>query len=192
MIDDGVGRIRSASGWVMDRATEAGKAAHAAAIRAALVPFVETESFDVGTLGTSDKALSKTIRDDYDVVFAGHSHVRRFCTRGHGKRGHYVNTGTWAGLMRLIPENLVSNSVFRPIYDIMASGDRKALINSAWVSQERPVAVLERSGKQTKLGLYRVDDKGNVRMPPIWSLSTWLTTTSSNLRSFCGRDFNSC
>ena len=192
MIDDGVGRIRSASGWVMDRATEAGKAAHAAAIRAALVPFVETESFDVGTLGTSDKALSKTIRDDYDVVFAGNSHVRRFYARGHGKRGHYVNTGTWAGLMRLIPENLVSNSVFRPIYAIMASGDRKALINSAWVSQERPVAVLERNGKQTKLGLYRVDDKGNVRMPPIWSLSTWLTTTSSNLRSFCGRDFSSC
>jgi hypothetical protein len=101
------------------------------------------------------------------VVLAGHSHIRRFCARGAGKRGQYVNTGTWAGLMRLLPANVASDSEFWPIYTAMVAGDRQALVDSDWVRQECPVAVLRQLSRgAVELSLSRVDDEGQtVRFP---------------------------
>lgn len=167
MVDAGVGVARTAAGWVVDQATEAGKAAHVAALRTALVPFVETESFEVNRAGDGDRSLGEMIRDDYDVVFAGHSHIRRFFPRGANRRGHYVNTGTWAGVMRLFPNDLTSDAAFRPIFDLMIGGDRNLLVKSKWVRQERPVAVLrEVSAGKTDLKLLSVGDDGKLAPYP--------------------------
>jgi hypothetical protein len=160
MISSGAGLIKTATGWVVDQATEAGRRAHAAALRTALIPFVEVQSFDVRQPSDGDRILGETIRDDYHVVLAGHSHIRRFCARGTGQRGHYVNTGTWAGLMRLLPANVASDTAFWPIYQAMVAGDRQALVDSDWVRQERPVAVLRRTRRGVELTLEHIDETG--------------------------------
>ena len=160
MIGAGVGLAKTTAGWVVDKATEKGKAAHSNALRTALRSFVSSAPFKVSTLDKENRELDNTFRSEYDVVFTGHTHTRRFARRTGGKDGHFVNTGTWAGLMRFTEKDVASASVFREVYDLMIQGDRQALLDSDWVQQERPVAVMKKAHSQVKLSLCRVADDG--------------------------------
>jgi hypothetical protein len=58
---------------------------------------------------------------NFDVVVAGHTHLARILQRRKVGRGWYFNTGTWAWLMRLTPEQLETEETFRPVFEHLAT-----------------------------------------------------------------------
>jgi UDP-2,3-diacylglucosamine pyrophosphatase LpxH len=94
-------------------------------LRTTVRPLVTDEPHDVTALNSADKGINQSVRAGYDIVFAGHTHIRRIAPSPDG-HGLYVNTGTWAGLMSLT-RSLVDSPVFEQVYDALRTGDREAL-----------------------------------------------------------------
>jgi predicted phosphodiesterase len=161
LADKSIRVVTDTGEWVGNRLSEASKIAHAAALRNALKLLVENESPQVRTAGEADLDLLKVVKRNYDVVFAGHTHARRFCSVGTNVR-HFVNTGTWAGLMSIRAEDVSNSDRFRKIYDLLIGGSRNDLVGSSMFSNECPVARLERVQDKVTLDLLRVDSNGTL------------------------------
>jgi UDP-2,3-diacylglucosamine pyrophosphatase LpxH len=73
------------------------------------------QSFDPSALDATFKDIDHLISPDYRYVIAGHTHLERILRRRRGG-GTYMNTGTWARLIRLRPDDLISIDQFRPIF----------------------------------------------------------------------------
>jgi UDP-2,3-diacylglucosamine pyrophosphatase LpxH len=128
--------LQKATSWLKDKAvnlatqtasmlTGAARTAHFEALRVAVRPLVTDEPYDVGSLDKADQGINQCARAEYDVVFAGHTHLRRIAPRPGGK-GIYVNTGTWAGLISLT-RSLVNSPLFEGVYEALRAGNRDAL-----------------------------------------------------------------
>ncbi len=158
LVDRGVHVARD----VRDQMRDAAKDTHAGVLRRSLMPLLGDESPQVRIPGKSDKDLLKVVRREYDVVFTGHTHARRFCSIDSNV-GWLVNTGTWAGLMHFGEADVQDANAFRRIYDLLMAGDREELVKSKWHTRECPVAVLEKKGTDALLSLQHVDLDGNLK-----------------------------
>lgn len=157
LFDDGIEMVNRAGKWVLNQTTIAAKKTHALAMRNAVRPFLATESFHVASPGKHDRKILKMVRGSYDVVFTGHTHVRRFCDIAD-RDTHLVNTGTWAGLMRLTNSDVASSSRFQEFYELLLSGTRADIQRSRWFRNECPVGVMRKQSRtRTELKLARVD-----------------------------------
>jgi UDP-2,3-diacylglucosamine pyrophosphatase LpxH len=107
-------------------------------LRTLLPPMLSDEPNDVGALSDADLAINRGVRAGYDVIFAGHTHMRRIAQRP-GTTGLYVNTGTWAGLMGL-SRSEVAAPAFLQTYQALRSGSRQALFDAKLVRQECTIA----------------------------------------------------
>jgi UDP-2,3-diacylglucosamine pyrophosphatase LpxH len=60
---------------------------------------------------------------NFDVVIAGHTHLARILAR-RNSRGLYFNTGTWAWLMHLEPDQLKTAETFKPVFERLSAAKR--------------------------------------------------------------------
>lgn len=104
---------------------------------------------DARALDKSDDKINGTVRAEYDVVFAGHTHLRRFAPwpNARNPKRLYVNTGTWAGLITLTLDDLESTR-YQEIFDAFASGERKKLEAARLVRHECTFARMASEGKK--------------------------------------------
>lgn len=80
----------------------------------------------------------------FDVVAAGHTHLARVVQRRKIGRGWYLNTGTWASLMRLKPEDLRNEEAFKPVYERLEKAETiESLGELAW---SRPTVAVIQTG----------------------------------------------
>lgn len=129
LFDDWMSSIRAAADSLKARAIDLGttaanqldaakRAIHRETMRMALKPIVESIPDHFGDLSREDTVMEETIKRNYSIVLAGHTHHRRLCQRITGS-GWYVNTGTWADRMTLLKEHVSSSGRFLPIYNAM-------------------------------------------------------------------------
>jgi UDP-2,3-diacylglucosamine pyrophosphatase LpxH len=121
------------------------------ALRAALLDWgggQETWNLD-GACDVFDQVTK--LSPDADVVVAGHTHLRRQKPFPQGDGRFYLNTGTWARLMRLTPASL-KREAFGPIYAALKAKSMAALDGlGAEVVQNQPT-----------VGVIRYDDKDGI------------------------------
>ena len=102
---------------------------HVDAVREALRGLAKDTSFDVSAEDSWFRKIDKAVSPDFDYVVAGHTHLERSLPRRCG-RGHYFNTGTWAGLMQLTPKMLESRETFEPIFERLRQNRLKTEVES--------------------------------------------------------------
>lgn len=100
-------------------------------------------TFDPSAPDEPVRRLDPLVSGGVDVVVAGHTHLRRALRRPSGA-GAYLNSGTWAKLLRVAPELLASDEAFAPLRAALASSEASAL--DPWLTPEPTVAVVERAG----------------------------------------------
>ncbi len=159
LAEQGIRLVNDAGKAIARELSDAAQGVHANVLRNALWPLVSGDIPEVASMGEKDQALLQMVHRNYDVVFTGHTHARRFCEIGTHV-GWYVNTGTWAGLMRLAESDIWDAQRFREFYRVLISGQRTDLEQSDWFVNERTVAVLEKEAATTELSLKRIDDSG--------------------------------
>lgn len=153
---------------VRDELVGAARDTHLRALRAAVRPLAETEPYHLRQLSTADQKLDDSVRQGYDVVFAGHTHFRRLAPRRSGK-GLHINTGTWAGLIGFSRE-LVDSPKFADVYDALRSPDRQKLLDLEiapgvpLVREECTFARIQGKGDTTKVALGSVAPDGSLKI----------------------------
>jgi UDP-2,3-diacylglucosamine pyrophosphatase LpxH len=156
-VDNVVQQIKNEVGKVGAALTDAAKKVM---LQGLLRPMLTDDPHDVGALASADLDINRGVRADYDVVFAGHTHVRRIArrpkTEGIKAEGFYVNTGTWAGLMSLTRSDLDSQR-FQEVYDALSSGKRPDLDKAKLVRHECTFARMEEAAKEVTVTLGGVD-----------------------------------
>ena len=122
------------------------------ALRTALVDWAGTEkTWELdGPCEVFDKL--EELQPDAAVVVAGHTHLRRQKRLG---RGTYLNTGTWARLMRLTPRSLATADAFEPIWKAFRAGSMEALdeLPDEVVFRQPTVAVIREENGRISAGL---------------------------------------
>ena len=168
-----VGSMRDAVHWMKDKAvdlkdrvatalTEDARAVHRWALQKAIRRQVTDDPYDVGAMDDTDKAIAATVRKDYNVVFAGHTHFRRIAPQGD-RTQLYVNTGTWAGLMTFT-RALVDSEDFTKVYDALLSKKRDLLrkplpgTDITLIRKECTVARMAGTGRNVTVALGGVAD----------------------------------
>lgn len=95
-------------------------------LRAALDDLQTDRSFEWSQEDDTFRRLDGMIGSDVDFILAGHTHLERALKRRKGK-GFYLNSGTWARLMRLQPAMIADQAEFNKVYGAMAAGTMAAL-----------------------------------------------------------------
>jgi UDP-2,3-diacylglucosamine pyrophosphatase LpxH len=114
-------------------------------LRAALRHLHKDKTFDRQRLDADFKRIDQIIPVDIDVVIAGHTHLERFHRRGSG--GLYINTGTWARLMRVTPAILDDPARFAQFYEAVRLPSIDDLDKTDFVTHRPSVAsIVEQSG----------------------------------------------
>lgn len=135
--------------WINDHVDTVGRAMQTATadtkrrtkingLKFALGRMLTDDPHDLAAMDENDVGINRGVRAGYDVVFAGHTHMRRFTDRPDTP-GLYVNTGTWAGLMSFT-KSFVASPDFEGAFDAMMSGSRQALFDKHLVREECTVA----------------------------------------------------
>jgi UDP-2,3-diacylglucosamine pyrophosphatase LpxH len=106
----------------------------------ALRELVSDSSFaldhDDSTYKRADQFVDQSLR----FLITGHTHQARSMPRRHGS-GHYFNTGTWAALMRLTPEQLRSADHFEPVLQRLSASKTLAALENQGLIECRPTVV---------------------------------------------------
>ncbi|OYP39089.1 hypothetical protein CGZ80_00095 [Rhodopirellula sp. MGV] len=169
LANEGISWIDKAGNWVGDQVDQSKRKFQLRALRSALHPYAAVNK--LAQLSSSDEDLLKMVKGSYDVVFAGHTHARRFAQRRSptsGKTlGWYINTGTWAGLMSVDHATLQNDDRFGELYDLLRQRDRNALQQSRWFRNECTVAVMQTGYAGCELSLKEVDEQGNLVDPEL-------------------------
>lgn len=77
--------------------------------------------FDLDALGSADSSIWDPRKKDGDVIIAGHTHTRRF-VRDPSTGRLYMNTGTWADLIRVDDETVRNEWLFDLLIDALREG----------------------------------------------------------------------
>jgi hypothetical protein len=129
-------------------------------MRAALRHVRSDKSFEPTHEDDTFRRLDELVPVGVDFVIAGHTHLRRSHPRSSG--GRYINTGTWARLIRLDHAILASPSLFAQFYEAlqepsMEALDLKKMHNGESVVIHLPsVAHVERHADRVTATLYAV------------------------------------
>ena len=122
------------------------------ALRAALADWggsPETWEID-GACDVYDKLAE--IKPAADVVVAGHTHLRRQkhlpAVVPSQKGPLYLNTGTWARLLRLDPKSFKSDEAFEPFWGALNSMKSLDRLPPTWLLTQPTVAVIRPDKKQ--------------------------------------------
>jgi UDP-2,3-diacylglucosamine pyrophosphatase LpxH len=108
-------------------------------------------TFGVAQFASDDTKIDESVGHTYEVVVAGHTHLARAGNRSKA-RGHYLNSGTWASLMRLTPQQLQTATTFKPIFSQLKQA--RTIADLGALVWKRPTAVTIRqngSGVTTSL-----------------------------------------
>lgn len=106
-----------------------------------------------------------------DVAIAGHTHLRKLIPGGQG-RPTYVNTGTWAGLMRVRPEELLpvpdDPEATARRFDALCA-DLARGFDSAHLDLQPTVARVAAEGQHARVSLIQPEltASGELRFPPV-------------------------
>jgi UDP-2,3-diacylglucosamine pyrophosphatase LpxH len=113
------------------------------------------ETFRIRRIDGDFEAIDKLAGSVYDVVIAGHTHLARVV--GRQSKGVYYNSGTWASLMRLRPEQLKSADAFKPVFEALRDARTIQELEEQDLVLRRPtvVRVGARNGK-VEHGLHTV------------------------------------
>ena len=82
---------------------------------------------------------------NFDVVVAGHTHLARVQKRGNVGGGRYFNTGTWAWLMRLRPDQLETAETFKPVFERLSAARTIDELSSDLKFARPTVAILKKN-----------------------------------------------
>jgi hypothetical protein len=101
------------------------------------------------------------------VVIAGHTHLARVLGRRTLGNALYINTGTWAWLMKLDPAQLESAEKFRPVFEQLTAASRIEDLDGnlkfvrptvALVTKDQPPALLQVQSTITGVTLIPVEN----------------------------------
>ena len=95
-------------GWIRGRSK-------AEIVREALESLHKDRSFDPTAEDDTFRLIDEQASSAFDYVVAGHTHLERVLKRKRGV-GTYFNTGTWARLIRIRPEDLADEATFAPVF----------------------------------------------------------------------------
>ena len=110
--------------------------------------------------------IDRLVSRDFCFVLTGHTHRER-CLEGADGKGRYLNTGTWAGLMRMEPETLESDATFTALFEAIQSGKSFQALEAQGVRVlHRPAVAWVRKTSTVETGKRR---RGNC---PLSMLST--------------------
>ncbi len=90
------------------------------ALREALEGLQRDRSFDTTEEDETFRAYDQLAGPEIDFVLTGHTHLARNLKRRRGK-GHYLNSGTWARLIRLDPAELADPARFNRLYAVLGA-----------------------------------------------------------------------
>ena len=132
--------------------------AHRELLRSALRVAIGRSENAVDTLDSGDRSLLGYITRNYDVLLTGHTHSRRFVQLDSDSNvGHFVNTGTWAGLLEIPHRDLRSDTSFQPVYELLNESRRAVVQANSRYRTECPVAFLRARNNGVTLSLERMD-----------------------------------
>lgn len=101
------------------------------ALRRALVAWVDNAgTFEPTAPDEVCRGVLSQVGTGFSVVVTGHTHLPRWMASDLRPGITYLNTGTWARLLRLRRASLDSAATFAPVYDVLAAGDMTVLDQS--------------------------------------------------------------
>ncbi len=90
-------------------------------LREALEYLDKDRSFDFRAPDATFRSLDALVGDGVQLLLAGHTHLERSLPRQRGG-GHYFNSGTWAGLIRIDPALRQDAARFARLYRLLDDG----------------------------------------------------------------------
>lgn len=133
-------------------------------LRAALQHLVKDKTFNRQFRDDTFEKIEQIVPVDVNVVVAGHTHLERFHPRGSG--GTYINTGTWARLMRVTPELLTDPAQFEQFYTAVRQPTIDALDETPFVTHRASVASMVEQGGALIARLCHVQPDGTTVEAP--------------------------
>lgn len=112
------------------------------------------DTFNTNCADAAFEAIDALAGSGFTFVIAGHTHLAR--DLGRRKRsGIYYNSGTWADLIRLTPDQLASADAFQPVFEKLKSA--KTVTDLGDLSNARPTVVtISKEQLETKAALQQV------------------------------------
>jgi hypothetical protein len=101
------------------------------------------QTFELRRTDADFECIDKLAGSNFHIVVAGHTHLARAIGRASG--GMYYNSGTWATLMRLRPEQVASAEKFKPLYEALKSAQTIEELEKMKVVFENPTVVTIRA-----------------------------------------------
>jgi UDP-2,3-diacylglucosamine pyrophosphatase LpxH len=137
-------------------------------LRRALDGLQKDRSFDWSLEDDTFHQLDDKVASNVDFILAGHTHLER-ALRRRKRNGFYLNTGTWARLIRLTPHALADQAEFNKVYGALAAGTMDALDKFPdLVLRQRTVAVVKAGPAGTRGELLHWDTMGgNLDLVPV-------------------------
>jgi UDP-2,3-diacylglucosamine pyrophosphatase LpxH len=108
----------------------------------AIKELVNDKTFDINQADVDFQRIDESAGPEFDFVITGHTHLARMLSRTKG-RGIYLNSGTWASLMRLTPKQLASPKDFQPVFERLSKA--KTIADLGDLVWQRPTVVTVRS-----------------------------------------------
>lgn len=137
-------------------------------LREALESVQKDRSFQLDAPDDTFKRIDALAGAGLRYIVSGHTHLRRALQRGRGN-GFYYNTGTWARLLHLTPEQLKSAPDFAKIFDALKVPTLADLDRTPYVSRYPTAARFELDGSTTRGSLrqYGLNAEGKLEFTTV-------------------------
>jgi UDP-2,3-diacylglucosamine pyrophosphatase LpxH len=130
------------------------------ALRQGLRDLHKDRSFEWTERDATARDMDHFVGPEIDYLVTGHTHLRRALKRTRGP-GWYYNSGTWANLMRLNPDQLSEAAKFQAIFPMFGAGAGNALEGAKLILGYPTVVSIFEDGSQTHSELREVQDNGS-------------------------------
>jgi UDP-2,3-diacylglucosamine pyrophosphatase LpxH len=125
------------------------------------------QTFAIRKTDSDFEKIDQLAGANYDVVIAGHTHLARILQRRKVGRGLYFNTGTWAWLMRLTPEQIGTAETFQPVFEQLSAAETIEDLGN--LKSARPTVAIVKKNEEPVLrkvvqrnGIHFVDAEDNL------------------------------
>lgn len=132
-------------------------------LREALESVQKDRGFQLDAADDTFKRIDALAGAELRYIVSGHTHLRRALKRTRGS-GFYYNTGTWARLLHLTPEQLKSATDFAQIFEALKAPTLAELDRTPYVSRFPTAACFEADGFNTRGSLreYALNAEGKL------------------------------